>query len=126
MEGNQSADDVTVRSEMMLPEAIIENHNLLSIFAELLLAESRSQERCHSKQRQEILRNECSVDLLRRHRLPRVAQVLRGNAISRNVRKHAIALTQIAKCRAGYVRRALMVLLQSHDLTRLPQRQRTE
>ena len=111
---------------MMLPESIIENHNLLSMFAELLLAESRSKERCHSKQRQEILRNECSVDLLRRHRLPRVAQVLRENAISRNVRKHAIALTHIAKCRAGYVRRAFMVLLQSHDLARLPQRQRTE
>src|ERR1700758_1775654 len=111
---------------MMLPKPIIENHDLLSMLAELLLRESRSQNWGYSKQTQEILRNECSVDLLWRHRMPRVAQILRENAVSRDLRKHAIALTHIAKCRAGYVRRPLMVLLQSHDLTRLPQRQRTE
>jgi hypothetical protein len=42
------------------------------------------------------------------------------------LRKRTIALAHIAKCRSGHIRRALMVLLQPHDLARMPQRQRPE
>ena len=47
MEGDHFADDLAVRSEMMLPESVAEYHHASSILVKLLCGESRPQEWCH-------------------------------------------------------------------------------
>src|SRR5439155_25872240 len=110
------AADLAVRPEMTLPKSVVKDHGCFYILAELVRGESRPNERLYPDQHEEILRNERSVHPLRRHRVPRVTQILGKNAISRNLGKYMVALTNIAKCRSGQVRRTLMVLLQSHNL----------
>ena len=126
MESDNFADDFSVRCEMMLPQSIAEKHCAGGVLVKLVCGESRPEEWGHGQQREEILGNECSVDLLRRRCLPRVAQVLRKNTISGDLGKHAIALSHIAKCCPGDIHRALMDLLQTHDLAGLMQGQRVE
>ena len=44
MEGDHFADDLAVRSEMMLPEPVTENHDSSGFLVKLVLGESRPQE----------------------------------------------------------------------------------